>query len=170
MTTVHPIARDISRAWLYAGLRGADLTGANLTGANLTDAKLTGTNLTGANLRGADLTGADLSGADLTGADLRSAYLTDANLRGADLTGADLRGADLRGEKITRVFARLDREQDACLFAGVGLEAGGYKILAGCRWFDDAEFRAHVAAEYPDTDKAVETLALLDFIAARAAR
>ena len=50
----------------------------------------------------------------------------------------------------------------------VDLEAGGYKVLAGCRWFSDAAFRAHVAAEYPDTEKAVETIAILDFIAARA--
>jgi hypothetical protein len=41
--------------------------------------------------------------------------------------------------------------------------------MAGCRWFTDAEFRAHVAVEYPDTPKAVETLAILDYIATRAA-
>jgi hypothetical protein len=97
--------------------------------------------------------GADLGGADLTG---------------ADLTGANLRGANLGGEKVTRIIARLQREIDPYPFTAFGLEAGGYKIQAGCRWFTDAEFRAHVAAEYPDTPKAVETLAILDFIAARA--
>jgi len=48
------------------------------------------------------------------------------------------------------------------------LDAGGYKIKAGCRWFSDAEYRDHVAADYPDTEKAEETLAILDFIEARA--
>lgn len=48
------------------------------------------------------------------------------------------------------------------------LEAGGVKIMAGCRWFTVVEFRAHVAAEYPDTDKAAETLDLLAFIETRA--
>ena len=171
-----------------AVLRGAVLRGAVLTGADLRDADLRDAVLRGAVLRGADLTGADLRGADLTGADLRDAVLRgavlrDADLRGADLTGADLtgavltgadlrdavlRGAVLRGEKMTRIFARVQREIDPYTFMGVELEAGGYKIGAGCRWFTDAEFRAHVASEYPDTDKAEETLAILDFIAARA--
>ena len=50
----------------------------------------------------------------------------------------------------------------------LGLEAGGYKIKAGCRWFTMAEFRAHTEAEYPDTDKHRETNDILDFIEARA--
>ena len=126
----------------------ADLGGADLGGANLG----------GAYLRGADLYGANLGGADLGGADLG----------GANLGGANLGGANLRGDKIARIFARVQRENDPYLFMGVELEAGGYKIAAGCRWFTDAEFRAHVASEYPDTPKAEETLAILDFIAARA--
>ena len=108
------------------------------------------------------------SGENLRGAYLGDAVTRHAKLRGAVLTGADLTGAVLIGEKITRLFARLDRQVDPHSFAAMELEAGGYKILAGCRWFSDAEFRAHVAAKYPDTDKAVETLTILDFIASRA--
>jgi hypothetical protein len=43
------------------------------------------------------------------------------------------------------------------------------KILAGCRWFSPAEFRDHVSEAYPDTDKATETLHILDFIEVRMA-
>ena len=93
---------------------------------------------------------------------------TDAVLTGADLTGADLRGAVLRGEKITRLFASANR-LDGYTFNGFEMEAGGVKINAGCRWFTPAQFRAHVAASYPDTDKARETLRLIDFIEGRAA-
>jgi len=102
------------------------------------------------------------------------AYKTDAVLRGAVLTSADLTGADLtsavlRGEKITRIFASASR-LDGYTFYGVELEAGGWKINAGCRWFTEAQFRAHVAAEYPNTNKATETLAIISFLATRAAQ
>ena len=109
------------------------------------------------------------SGADLSGADLYGANLSGADLSGADLYGANLSGAYLSGEKITRLVARLDRS-DGYQFAAYALEAGGLKIKAGCRWFTPAEYRAHVASEYPGTDKAVETLAMLDFIDLRAAQ
>ena len=42
-------------------------------------------------------------------------------------------------------------------------EEGEPKITAGCRFFTVAEFRAHVAAQYPGTPKAVKTLAILDY-------
>jgi hypothetical protein len=71
------------------------------------------------------------------------------------------------GEKITRLLTSANR-MDGHTFFAFALEAGGVKIMAGCRWFTVAEFRAHVAAEYPDTDKAAETLDLLAFIEARA--
>jgi len=104
-----------------------------------------------------------------TDAVLRGAVLTSADLTGADLTGADLTSAVLRGEKITRIFASASR-LDGYTFYGVELEAGGWKINAGCRWFTEAQFRAHVAAKYPNTDKATETLAIIDFLATRAAQ
>ncbi len=139
-------------------LARAYLTGANLAGANLAGANLAGADLTGANLAGADLTGANLDGADLTGA-----YLT-----GANLTGANFDGANVRGDLVTRVIARLNREIDPYSFVAFELQAGGVKVLAGCRWFTIAEYRAHVAANYPDTDKATETARILDYIEARA--
>ena len=145
----------------------AVLSGADLSGAVLRGAVLSGADLSGAVLRGAVLRGAVLSGADLRGAVLSGAVLSGAVLRGADLSGADLSGAVLRGEKITRCFARLYRE-DGYTFLAMQLVAGGVKIAAGCRWFTLAEFRAHVADEYPGTEKAVETLWILDAIERRA--
>jgi hypothetical protein len=59
---------------------------------------------------------------------------------------------------------------DGYSFLAFELETGGVKIKAGCRWFTPPEYRAHVADEYPGTDKAVETRAILDFIEARATR
>ena len=91
----------------------------------------------------------------------------DGGIR-AVLRGADLSGADLSGEKIARCFARLDRD-DGYTFLAMQLVSGGVKIAAGCRWFTCAEFRAHVASEYPDTDKARETLWIIDAIERRAA-
>ncbi len=141
--------------------------------ADLTRAYLTGAYLTGADLTGACLTGADLTGADLTGAYLTGAYLTGADLTGADLTGAyltraNLAGALIKDEVVARLFASVQRLEDPYTFHAFELEVGGVKIMAGCRWFTLSEFTDHVAAEYPDTPKAAETLAILDFIAARA--
>ncbi len=112
---------------------------------------------------GSYLARAYLAGADLAGADLAGAYLA-----GADLAGADLAGALIKGEKIIRLIAIVNRLIDPYPFLAFELEAGGFKIMAGCRWFTSAEFAAHVAKEYPDTDKARETLAILDFIDDRA--
>ena len=156
-----------------AYLTGADLTGADLTGAYLTGAYLAGANLAGANLAGAYLTGADLTGAYLTGADLTGADLTGADLTGVYLTRANLAGANLAGalikdEVVARLFASVQRLEDPYTFHAFELEVGGVKIMAGCRWFTLSEFTDHVAVEYPDTPKAAETLAILDFIAARA--
>ena len=140
-----------------------DLT---LREANLRRADLHGADLRGADLRGADLYGANLRGADLRGADLRGADLYGANLYGADLYGANLYGAKYGDDKIVCLVAcalRLDGYQ----FFAFQLSVGGVKIMAGCRWFTPAEYRAHVAAEYPDTNKATETGRILDLIEGR---
>ncbi|WP_332690037.1 pentapeptide repeat-containing protein [Devosia sp.] len=100
--------------------------------------------------------------ADLTSADLTSADLTSANLRYANLTSANL-----FGEKVERLIASAQRS-DGYTFFGLQMQAGGVKIMAGCRWFTPAEFRAHVASQYPDTDKAKETGRILDLIEGRA--
>ena len=125
-----------------------------------------------ANLRGANLFGADLRRANLYGADLSRADLTWANLYGADLYGADLSGAYLYGatlteatmgeDKLNRLLARATRSNghEFFLFA---LQDGSTKIKAGCRWMTIEDYRAHVAKEYPDTDKARETLNILRF-------
>jgi len=41
--------------------------------------------------------------------------------------------------------------------------------MAGCRWMTIPDYRAHVAAEYPGTDKARETLDILDYFERRLA-
>jgi len=140
----------------------------NLSGANLSRANLSGANLSRADLSGAILSGADLSGANLSRANLSGANLSGANLSGANLSRANLSGATIHGEPVTRCFARVPRD-DGYTFLAMQLETGGVKIAAGCRWFTVAEFRAHVAAEYPGTDKATETLWILDAIERRAA-
>jgi len=142
-----------------SNLSGADLRGANLSGADLSDADLSDANLSDANLSGADLSGANLSDADLS----------DANLRGANLSGADLRGAYLSGaDKIDRLLAAVQR-LDGYTFHAWRLTDGRVMIVAGCRYFTPDQFRAHVAAEYPETPKAIETLSIIEHIERMAA-
>ena len=140
-------------------------------GANLAGAYLAGADLTRADLAGADLTRADLAGANLAGANLTRANLAGADLAGAALTRADIAGAKIKGEPVKRLLAQAERltPGDAYTFRAWEVEAGGTMIEAGCRWLRIPDFRAHVAAEYPHTDKAVETLAILGFLEARAA-
>ena len=101
---------------------------------------------------------ANLAGADLARADLAGAYLAGANLDRAKIKDAT----------VTRVIARVQREIDPHAFIAFEIEGGGLKVMAGCRWFTVEEFRAHAVSEYPDTPKAEETLAILDFIEGRA--
>jgi hypothetical protein len=119
----------------------------------LSEANLAGANLAWANLAGANLFGADLSGANLSGADLHGAYLH----------GADLNGATINGDKLSRLLARTTRVSDGHEFFLFALQDGPAKIKAGCRWMTIADYRAHVAAKYPDTSKARETLAILNY-------
>jgi uncharacterized protein YjbI with pentapeptide repeats len=158
LTGANLIDAKLRRANLTgAKLRRANLIDADLIGANLIDAKLRGANLTGAKLRGANLIGADLTGANLTGADL-----TGANLTGANLIDAKLRGANFGGLKLIARASRADYE-----FIMWSSVLGGHIIRAGCRTFTLIEFRAYVAAQYPGTDKAEETLSILDYLESR---
>jgi uncharacterized protein YjbI with pentapeptide repeats len=159
---------DLSGADLSgADLSGADLSGADLSGAYLSGADLSRANLSQADLSGADLSRANLSQADLSGSNLSRADLSRADLGGADLSGADLSGADLSGAKIRIKIAQVRRD-DGYEFIAFDTDIG-VMVKAGCRWFSMPDFRAHVAAKYPDTPKAAETLAILDFIDIRAA-
>src|SRR5258707_163135 len=91
----------------------------------------------------------------------RWAWKTKTSLRGAYLRGADLQGAYLRGETedekkanaVESLVARASRS-DGYEFFAFRLQIGGVKIIAGCRYFSVAEFRAHVKRSYPKTDKA----------------
>jgi uncharacterized protein YjbI with pentapeptide repeats len=100
------------------------------------------------------LTGADLSGADLTGAYLTGAYLTGANLIGAKI-----------GERIvSTVVARITRS-DGHEFVAFKTD-NGHVIRAGCQTKTLDEYRDHISASYPNTDKARETTRILDYITA----
>jgi uncharacterized protein YjbI with pentapeptide repeats len=157
-----------------ANLEGAYLGGANLEGANLEGAYLGGAYLRGAYLEGAYLGGANLGGAYLGGANLEGAYLGGANLEGANLEGAYLGGANLEGAylggaKILSVVARAVRN-DGCEFFFFQCEDGP-AIKAGCRFFRSTEeYRHHITENYPDTPKAEETEAILQFFDLRLAQ
>ena len=108
---------------------------------------------------------------DLRGANLHGAILRRADLSGADLSGANLRGANLRGAKIRdgmilgRNIGQATRGVDSYVFHGFEIEdSSDIYIFAGCRSFTLTEFKAHVAAEYPDTEKASKTLACLAYL------
>jgi hypothetical protein len=152
-----------------ANLARAYLARANLADAHLARADLAGARLAGAHLARAHLAGAYLAGADLAGADLAGAYLAGAYLARAYLADADLAGAYLADAKIKRIQARATRS-DGYEFLLWRLE-GGWRIIAGCRSMaSTAEYRAHIAANYPDTPKAAETEAILAFFDARIAQ
>ena len=118
-------------------------------------------------VNGGTLWGADLQGASLRGANLRGADLWGANLQGANLRGASLRGAKTGDDTLSARIAAAER-MDGYDFILFRLEDGSHKVAAGCRWFTIPAYRAHVATEYPGTDKARETLDILDFFERRA--
>jgi uncharacterized protein YjbI with pentapeptide repeats len=142
--------------------------GSNLRGTDLRGTDLRGTNMRGTDLRGTDMRGTIMRGTDLYGADLRGTDLRGTDLYGADLRGTIMRGANLSGDKLKRLIAHLTRIEDPYEFFAFELESGGVKVLAGCRWFTLAEYRAHVATDYPGTPKAEETLAILAYIETQA--
>jgi hypothetical protein len=83
------------------------------------------------------------------------------------LRGANLRGAKYEKDTLAALIAAAER-MDGYAFHLFRLEDGSHKIMAGCRWLTIPEYRAHVAAEYPGTVKARETLDILDFLKRRA--
>jgi hypothetical protein len=119
-----------------------------------------GAHLSGANLSGADLSGANLSRAHLSGANLSRADLSGANLSRADLSGADLSGATWGDSRFPLALTQrfVAPYQFICWSDGV--------VTAGCRSFTVQAYRQHVAADYPGTPKAAETLRILDYFEA----
>ena len=93
------------------------------------------------------------------------AIKTGAYLRGADLRGADLGG----GVKIKSLLASAVRLNDQYQFFLWETECG-HVITAGCRQMTIADYRAHIAAEYPGAAKGDETSDILDYFEARLRR
>ena len=151
-----------------AYLARANLARANLAGANLAGANLAGANLAGAYLAGANLVGANLVGANLAGAYLDGAYLARANLARANLARANLVGANLASKTVKTLCGRATRNDGYEFFMWL-FDDGSHVIKAGCRTFTADEFRAHVGRSYPNTLKAVETMAIIAFLEARLA-
>jgi hypothetical protein len=120
---------------------------------------------------GGTLRGANLTAINWDGADLRYSYLRGAvfgpSLSRAELRRATLSGAKYQGDTLAACIAAADR-MDGHTFRLFRLTDGSHKVMAGCRWFTIPEYRAHVAAEYPGTAKARETLDILDFFERRA--
>jgi len=100
---------------------------------------------------------AQLDSVDITGADFHGTTFSSSTLWGAKKDG------DRLAERITEAMRR-----DGFAFRLFRLKDGSHKVMAGCRWFTIPEYRLHVAAEYPGTDKARETLDILDFFERRA--
>ena len=117
---------------------------------------------------GGDMRGANLVSALLYGADMRGANLFCANLRGADMRDADLRdvglyNADLSRADLTGAATAIAQRLDGYMFLLIG-----DIVHAGCRRMTIADYRQHVAENYPGTPKAAETLRILDYLSAAA--
>ena len=152
----------------WARENGASLVGASLVGARLDGARLDGARLDGASLVGARLDGARLVGASLDGARLDRARLVGASLVGARLDGALICDPNKGAVPVERLVARVTREDGYAFYLWL-LKSGEHLIKAGCRSFTIDRYRQHVADEYPDTAKALETLAILGFFERRLA-
>ena len=94
---------------------------------------------------------------------VRWAYRNGADLSDADLSGAVLRDAVLSGKKVARILASVNRVCGGYTFNLFEMQEGAPLIAAGCRLMTLPDYRAHVAAEYPDSAKARETLRILDY-------
>jgi len=125
----------------YADLSYADLSSANLRSADLRYADLSYADLSDANLIYANLIYANLIYANLSSADLRYANLRYANLRDADLRSADLRSAE-------NFYLLPVQDPRGYLFASAMLTPGGWRIIAGCRFFSVEEAREHWGESY----------------------
>lgn len=168
-------------------LRNANLSDVDVGGYDLCRVDFMGADLRRAQLQGSDLSEANLIRADLRGADLRECRLYNTTLRGAQLAQADLTGAtlghtdlflaDLRGARhgnsrggddiIQRCITSADRgDYEFYLFR---IEGGGHRVKAGCQWMSLAAYHAHVNDEYPDTERAHATIAILNYFEARIA-
>lgn len=153
-----------------ANLSRADLSMANFNEACLYKANFIKANLTNANFAWANLTGANLTGANLIGtyfakANLAETILSDANFNGAIFVDTKFSGATIGEHILTGIIARATR-LDGHEFFLFGTE-GGHIIRADFQTLTIQSYRLHVAKAYPDTPKATETLAILDYFERR---
>ena len=113
---------------------------------------------------GAHLHDANLHGANLQNAYLHGAYLHGTNLRGANLRGANLQGAHLQGAtKSLGGPVRRAARADGYEFFLWPTDAG-WRVKAGCRFFDMDEAWRHWEGTRGGTALGDESLDILTMI------
>ncbi len=70
-----------------------------------------------------------------------------------------------RADKAVGLIASVERS-DGYRFLAWRTDKGDY-VQAGCRFLAVTDYKMHIAKEYPNTDKAKETSAILAFFATR---
>ena len=138
-------------------LSGSDLSRLDLRWSNLSRLDLSRSDLSGSNLRKSNLSGSNLSGSNLSGSDL-----SGSNLSGSNLSGSDLSDTKYNNDIISHIVARATRLDGYEFFAFA--TDNGIKIKAGCKYLSIKEAKAHVAKNYPNTPKAIETLSIIRHI------
>ena len=123
---------------------------------------LSGSDLSRLDLRWSNLSRLDLSRSDLSGSNLRKSNLSGSNLSGSNLSGSDLSDTKYNNDIISHIVARATRLDGYEFFAFA--TDNGIKIKAGCKYLSIKEAKAHVAKNYPNTPKAIETLSIIRHI------
>lgn len=141
----------------------------NLRAADFWRADLRDADLSGAYLRGANLSGANLENVNLSGAWLQDANLKHANLEGARFNSNFINGADFSSAQLSRGLAIVHgpTRSDGFQFSLRLCCLGEHLVDNGARSLTIEQYRQHVAEKYPNTAKADETLAILDYLEAR---
>ena len=143
-------------------LVGVDLYEADLQEACFKDADLSSATLAGCNLSQAILNAACLRGASLSRASLVGASACDADFAGAYLNNAQCNGLELfQGVFATCAPARRALRSDGHEFMLWNTTAG-WRVYAGCHFFDIATARQYWQRSRPGTPLGYESLDILD--------
>lgn len=154
----------------YCDLSGLNFDGRNLTGAfflcsDLSDSSFVRTALIHAGFYKCDLERSSFYEANLEQATLRSCALSNAALLTTVFDNCECVRTEFTGGMV--LAGRATRSDGYEFFAWAFALGATHLIRAGCRTFTLDEFREHVAFEYPDSGKAEETLAILEYLEGR---